>query len=86
MEVVLLTQEHCSFCDDAKRLLDRLAGEYELAVREVDLNSPEGEALARDAGVVLPPGIILEGDAVAHGRPSERRLRRELDRRLTDSR
>lgn len=81
MDVVLITQEHCAFCGDAKRLLERLGGDYGLDVREVDLNTPEGEALARDAGVVFPPGIIVDGDTVSHGRPSERRLRRELDRR-----
>lgn len=81
MEVVLLTQEQCAFCDHAKRLLERLAAEYNLAVREIDLGSPEGEELARDAGVLFPPGIMVDGDAVSYGRPSERRLRRELDRR-----
>lgn len=83
MEVVLLTQEHCGFCDDAKALLGRLTGEYELAVREVGLDTPEGEALARDTGVLLPPGIVIDGQVVSHGRPSERRLRRELSRRIT---
>lgn len=82
MEVVLLTQDHCAFCDDAKRLLDRLTPEYDLAVREVDLVSPEGEAIAREAGVVFPPGLVVDGQAIAYGRPSERRLRRQLDRRV----
>lgn len=81
MQVVLLTQEHCAFCEDAQELLARLADEYDLAVRPVDLASPEGETLARETGVIFPPGIIVDGDAVSYGRPSERRLRRELDRR-----
>lgn len=83
MEVILLTQDHCGFCDDAKHLLGRLADEYTLTVRETELHSSEGQALARDTGVVLPPGIIIDGQAVSHGRPSERRLRRELNRRAT---
>ncbi len=86
MEVVLLTQEHCAFCDDAKRMLDRLTADYDLTVREVDLGSPEGEALARDAGVLFPPGIVVDGDPVSYGRPSERRVRREFDRRAAAQR
>ncbi len=82
MEVVLLTQDHCASCDGAKRLLDRLGAEYDLTVREVDLGSPEGEAIARETGVLFPPGIVTGGQALAYGRPSERRLRRELDRQL----
>lgn len=42
--------------------------------------SPEGQAVAWRTGVPFPPGIIVDGRLVAHGRPSERRLRRELDR------
>ncbi|MDP8970739.1 MAG: glutaredoxin [Actinomycetota bacterium] len=80
MEVVLLTQVHCAFCGDAKQLLDRLASEYGLEVREVDLSSPEGTELARAHGILFPPGILVDGEAVSSGRPSERRLRRELER------
>ncbi|MBW3577399.1 MAG: glutaredoxin family protein [Actinobacteria bacterium] len=86
MEVVLLTQEHCAFCDDAKRMLDRLTADYDFTVREVDLGSPEGEALARDAGVLFPPGIVVDSDPVSYGRPSERRVRREFDRRTVAQR
>jgi len=80
VDVVILTQAHCAFCQDAQRILERLAREYVLTVRNVDLNSAEGQALAQAGGVLLPPGIVIDGQAVSHGRPSERRLRRELDR------
>jgi glutaredoxin len=83
VEVVLLTQPHCAFCDDARQLLDRLAGEYDLTVREVDVASPEGQAVAREQAILFPPGIVVDGEGVAYGRPSERRLRRELDRRAS---
>ncbi len=81
MEVVVLTQAHCAFCEDAKQLLDRLAGEYGLEVREIDLSSPQGAELARTHAILFPPGILVDGEAVSSGRPSERRLRRELERR-----
>ena len=82
MNVLLLTQEHCGFCAQAKEILDRLAVEYELSVSTLDLGSPEGEALAVRGGLLFPPGIFLDGELFSYGRLSERKLRREIERRL----
>jgi len=82
MNVLLLTQEHCGFCAQATEILDRLSVEYELSISTLDLASPEGEALAVRSGLLFPPGIFLDGEPFSYGRPSERRLRREIERRL----
>ena len=82
VKVTLLTQDACGFCDDAKELLDRLAGEFPIAVTELDLRSPDGERLAVAGGMMFPPGIFVDGEPFAYGRPSERKLRRELERRV----
>jgi thiol-disulfide isomerase/thioredoxin len=82
VKVVVLTQEHCGFCEDAKLLFGRLATEYPLSVSIADLESEEGQALARRSGILFPPGIILNGVAFSYGRPSEKKLRRELERLL----
>ncbi len=82
MEVLLLTQENCGFCAQAKEILDRLSGEYQLSVTTLDLNSPEGQALAMRGGVLFPPGIFIDGEPFSYGRPSEQKLRREIERRL----
>lgn len=86
MDVLLLTQAQCGFCEQAKALLDQLAAEYPLTIATLDLNTPEGEALAARGGILFPPGIFLESEAFSYGRPSERALRKELDRRLRASR
>ncbi len=86
MDVVVLTQENCAFCELAKEILARLAAEYPLTVATLDLGSPEGQALALRDGVLFPPGIFLDGAAFSYGRPSERKLRRELDRRCGPAR
>ncbi|MGH3992882.1 MAG: hypothetical protein ACRDSN_10525, partial [Pseudonocardiaceae bacterium] len=67
-----------------KQMLDRLAREFPLAVETRDLASEEGRALAERGGVMLPPGLFLDGQPFSYGRVSERRLRRELRRRLPD--
>lgn len=81
LRVTLLTKPNCGFCDDAKAILSRLARDYPLAVETVVLDSPAGEQLARRGGVLSPPGIFLDDEPFSYGRLSERKLRRELERR-----
>jgi len=82
LEVLVLTQAQCHWCDEAKAVLARLAEEYALSVTTLDVATPEGEALALRSGVLFPPGIFLERETFSYGRLSERRLRQELERRL----
>ena len=86
MEVILLTQQDCAFCAQAKEILARLAAEYPLSVTTLDMHSSEGQTLALRGGVLFPPGIVLDGDAFSYGRLSERKLRREVERRLAGAR
>ena len=79
--VVLLTQSECDLCDHAKRILRRLAPEYGLTIRELSFDSHEGRALATSHRLLFAPGVVLDGLPFSYGRLSERRLRRELERR-----
>ncbi len=81
MQVLLLTQERCDFCEQAKEILARLKSEYELTLSTLDVRMPEGEALAVRHGLLFPPGILLDGEPFSYGRLSERKLRREIERR-----
>jgi glutaredoxin len=80
-DVLLLTRPACSPCEHAKAVLTRLAVEFPLAVSSVDLDSREGRALAERGGILFPPGVFLDGVPFSYGRLSERKLRRELQRR-----
>ena len=82
MEILILTQEACAFCDQAKRIASKLASEFGLTVTTLDLGTPEGQALAERGGVLFPPGVFVDGEPFSYGRPSERALRREVQRRL----
>lgn len=82
VEVLLLSDEDCASCERAKEVLCRLSDDYPLSVSTLDLASPEGRALAERGGIMFAPGIFLDGEPFSHGRPSERKLRRELQRRL----
>src|SRR6266702_2897236 len=80
--ILLLTQEHCALCEQAKETLERLSREYWLSVSTLDIGSSEGQRLATQGGLLFPPGILIDGEPFSYGRLSERKLRRELDRRL----
>jgi len=81
VRITLLTQPSCGLCGHAKQVLDRLGRDYLLTVTELDLTSPDGQALAARAGVVFDHGVLIDGEPFSFGRLSERRLRRALEHR-----
>jgi glutaredoxin len=78
VDVVLVTALRCHFCADAGKLLDDLGSRYSLAVREVELESDEGAAIATRFRVPFPPVVLLNGVYFGHGRISRRKLTRAL--------
>ncbi len=82
VDVVLVVSAACHLCEHAREILGRLSHEYPLTWREVDMASVEGAALVRELRVPFPPVLLVGGRYVAHGRLSERRLRRVLDTTL----
>ena len=82
LSVLILTQENCDFCDSAKAIVERLSREYPLSVSILSLESDVGQALAEEGGILFAPGIFLDGEPCCYGRPSEARLRSEIERRL----
>ncbi len=81
--ITLLTQEDCAHCQHAKTVLDRVGVDYPLSVEVLDLRTPQGDALARNAGAWFAPIVLVGGKPFSHGRLSERKLRRELDRQAS---
>lgn len=79
--VDLLIQVDCGPCEDAKTVLAGLAAEFPLKLRMTDIGSSEGQQLAAGTGILFPPGILIDGQPFSYGRPSAKKLRRELERR-----
>ena len=82
--VTVLTQDDCGLCEHAQEVLHRVGQDPQLRVRlsldEVPMGSEQGRKLAAEARVLFAPGILLNGQPFAHGRLSERKLRRTLAR------
>ncbi len=82
IEVLVLSQPDCHYCEHADAVLARVERDYPLAVRHLSLDSDQGQDLAARHGVLFAPGILLDGTMFSYGRVSERRLRRHLDQRV----
>jgi len=77
--ITLLTRSDCDLCEQAKTTLTRLRNELgDVTVELVDVDTVDGRRLAGEAGMVFPPGLLLDGQAFSYGRLSERKLRRAL--------
>jgi len=81
--VVLLSQEDCTLCDQAKEVLSRLKADYPLDVVVLEFYSKEGFELAKRGRIMFPPGVFVDDQPFSYGRLSEGKLRREIQTRLS---
>ena len=84
--VVLVTSEACHLCADAIGALDEVSSEYPLEVRQVDLESDDGRAIARSTRAPMPPIVVVDGQLLGWGRLSRGKLRRRLGELSQDPR
>lgn len=80
VDVLVVTAPGCHFCEDATRLLDKLADVTPLNVRTVPLASDEGRYLVVKHRVPFPPIVLIDGDYFGYGRISQRKLQAHLGR------
>jgi len=80
INVTVLTQPSCAYCDQAKEILSRLAPDYSLDINEIGLLTEDGRKLAVANGVMFAPGILIDGKFFSFGRLSEKKLKSKLDR------
>jgi glutaredoxin len=78
IEVVLVTNPGCHYCDDALRLLDDIGERIPLRIRTLPLSSDEGRVLVVRHRVPFPPILLVNGHFFGYGRISRRKLERRL--------
>jgi glutaredoxin len=83
--ITLLTQDDCAFCEQAKGVLARLSDQHLLEIQEIRIDSAQGHELAVRHAVLFTPGVLLNGVMFSHGRLSEKKLRRALERLAASS-
>ncbi len=79
IRVTILTKPDCGHCEEAKRILERLAREFPLERSDLDIGSTQGQELAIKGGLLFPPGIVINDRPFGYGRPSEGKLRRKFE-------
>lgn len=77
-QLTLLALPDCPLSAHGRDVLAALAGDGLLAYREVAPSSPDGQLLHARAPDLLPALFDEAGRVLAHGRLSEKRLRRDL--------
>ncbi len=77
-ELTLVAVPDCPLSDHARQVLETLAAERLLVWRELTTAAPGTERLGDGAPELLPALVNESGQMVAHGRLSERALRRTL--------
>lgn len=78
IDLTLVVAVGCTLCDHAREVLDAVGRDCPLRVKEIELESEEGQALAEQVPLVFPPVLLRDGAVLSYGRLSERRLRKEL--------
>lgn len=78
IEMTLVTAQECGLCAHAREVLANVGRDLPLRIREVGLESAEGQTLGGEVPLVFPPILLRDGEVVSYGRLSERRLRKEL--------
>lgn len=76
--LTLLAIRDCPLSAHGREVLDKLAREHLLRWSEAPADSDIGSALRAGAPGLLPALFDESGALIAHGRLSEKRLRREL--------
>ena len=83
IEVILVEAPACHSCEDAAAVLADAAGDRPLALRRVDVASPEGRAIVRACRAPMMPVVVIDGQLLGWGRLSRGKLRRRLDELTT---
>ena len=75
VELILVTTDDCHLCERARTVLDALG----IEAREIALASPDAETLVASGISLAFLPVLSDGTrAIAYGRFSEKRLRKEL--------
>ena len=78
IDITILTQPSCSFCERAQAILSRLVLEFPLNITEVGLDTDTGRELAVKHGIMFAPGILINKKLFSYGRLSEKKLVKRL--------
>jgi thiol-disulfide isomerase/thioredoxin len=84
VEITIVQAPGCHFCDDAHEAVQGLAADYPVSLRLVDVRSDQGLRLVGRHRPAMNPLVLVNGDFFSAGRLPRGKLRKLLDRLLSD--
>lgn len=69
VKVTLIHATWCTACPAARRLWNDLKSKYNFEYEEIDVESPEGQALVDKHGIVGVPTTLIDGEPAFTGLP-----------------
>ena len=71
VKVTLVHASWCTVCPAARRLWTELKSQFDFKYEEVDVETPEGQALIDKFGIVGVPTTIIDGEVAFTGLPKK---------------
>ncbi len=79
IKVTLIRPEGCAHCVAVKEVLNKLKEEFpDITVEEIDMVSPEGQALVQKHGIMASPGILVNDEFFGFGGATEEQFREKF--------
>ncbi|MDP4006973.1 MAG: thioredoxin family protein [bacterium] len=80
IKVTLIRPPGCAHCAAVKETLEKIRGEYpDLTVEEIDMTTPEGQALVQKHGILSSPGILINDEFFAFGGATAEQFKKKFD-------
>lgn len=65
--ITLVSPMDCPNCERVKETIERLKTKYTISIQQVDAYSLEGERLAVHHGILVSPGVFVNGEFIGMG-------------------
>ena len=80
IKVTLIRPHGCQHCIAVKATLEKMKNDYsELAIEEIDMTTPEGQALVQKYNILSSPGILVNDEFFAFGGATEDQFKKKFD-------
>lgn len=80
MKVTLIRPPGCAHCAAVKATLEKMKTDYpELTIEEIDMTTPEGQALVQKYNILSSPGILINDEFFAFGGATEDQFKKKFD-------
>ena len=80
IKVTLIRPRGCQHCIAVKATLEKMKSDYpELTIEEIDMTTPEGQALVQKYNILSSPGILVNDEFFAFGGATEDQFKKKFD-------